>query len=304
MSYEIHRKRIPLYNNTPSLIECKRDYTTRIPALGVATDYTAVIESAVVDLSQAPLDPAPQYEIMVFCDIKEPEPIPDGMVFGPNYYKFPGQLDTVQQFLKWLSDVLVKAPLPYNLGLFELNNDDFFQYSITPTDYAASFTSGKFQVYFNSNLVPIMEGFVDSANPIQAGGQLFYPMTPHSGTTVATVDTMFRLNKIQSIIFETTLPVTKTEFLDLTLNEAVPMGILGTVEVNSFTYNVRTKTDWVYSPTVLRHYTMNQPDQLMQFSINVLLQYQNGAIRRHVLKPGERFTVNLAFFPRTGVDVE
>lgn len=304
MSSEIHRKRIPLYNDTPRLIECVRNYTTRIPALENPSDYTVVVESAVVDLSQAPIDPAPQYEVMIFCDIKDPDPIPAGLVFGPNYFKLPGPLDTIEQFLKWLQDTLLKAPQPYNLGLFELNGDDFFRYSLTPTDYTNAFESGKFQVYFNSNLVPIMEGFVDSKNPIEAGGQLFYPLTPHSGTTTALIDTMYRLNKIQSIIFETTLPVTPTEFLDLELREAIPMRILGTVEVNSFTYNVRTKADWVYSPNVLRHYTMNQPQTIYDFTINVLLQYQNGLLKRHLLKPGERFIANIAFFPRQGVDFE
>lgn len=302
MSYQIRRNRVPCYNNTPQLMVAERQFNVRWPILDSPSDYTAVIESASIDLAQAVLDPSPAYEIMIFCELKEPDPVPEGLVYGPNYFKFQGPLRTVNQFMKWLQDTLIKVPQPYNLGLFQLDPQDFFTYDIQPTDYANAFTSGNFRVYFNSQLAPIMDGFVNlQGEPLAAGGQLFYLMTTQSGHSTSTIDTLFRLNKIESFLFMTTLPITGTEVLDLELNDAREMKILGTVEMNSLTYNLRTKTDWKYSPDVLRHYTMNQTDTIQGYSIRVLIQYNNGAFMAHYLNPGERFIANIAFYPRQGV---
>jgi hypothetical protein len=68
------------------------------------------------------------------------------------------------------------------------------------------------------------------------------------------------------------------------------MRIVGSVEFNTFTYNIRTKSDWIYTPTVFRHYTMNQSNTIDSYSIRIMLQYRNGVFRAHTLAPGERLT--------------
>jgi hypothetical protein len=70
---EIKRNRVPCHNNTGLLIPAERDFNVRWPVLENPTHHTVVIESASIDLSQAVLDPAPNYEIMIFCDIKAPD---------------------------------------------------------------------------------------------------------------------------------------------------------------------------------------------------------------------------------------
>ena len=302
MSYEIYRNRVSQYNSGGINIPASREFNVRYNVLETAVDYTAVIESASVDLSLAPLDPAPQYEIMVYCDLKDGTK-PPGLEYGPNYFKLTEPLTSVEQFLKFLQDALFKAPHPFNLGLFGLNNSDFFTYDIRPEDYTASFGSGAFEVYFNSPLVPIMTGFVNTENPTEIYGQLFYKMTPKSGHTESTTDTMYRLNKMDSIMFYTTLPITETEVLDHSLGEATRERILGTIEVNPLLYNIRTKSDWRYTPTVLRHYTMNQHSPVQNYSVWTVIRYINGLSRAHVLKPGERFAVNIAYFPLKSVEV-
>ena len=304
MSFEIQRARVPQYNDTPNLIQASRTFNVGFPILDKASDYTVVIESAAIDLSAAPLDTKPSYEIMIFCDIKPPSVIPAGLVFGPNYFKLTDPLLSVDQFVKWLQDTLLKKAQPYNLGLFQLTGDDFFSYSLQPSDNTMSFTSGDFVVYFNSPMVPIMNGFVDRENPIQAAGQLFYPMTPAAGTTTSTVDTMYRLNKIESILIYTTLPMTQINILSNSRNLVSKEKILGTIELNSLQYNVRTKSDWRYLPDVYRHYTMSDDGELGIFDVWVVISYINGGTFVHMLNPGERFNVNLAFFPRPGVAVE
>lgn len=302
MSLEIKRNRVTAYNKTGMLIPCEREFNVRWPVLEEPSNNTVVIESASIDLSQAVLDPAPNYELLVFCDIKPPD-TPVGLEFGPNFFRFPAQLSNVDQFTRWLQDILLKKAQPYNLGLFDLTREDLFRYSISQGEYDASFGSGKFTVSFNEPLAAILNGFVDmSATPESVNGQLFYPMIPRAGSTTSEVDTMFRLNQIQSVLFTTTLNVTPTEVLDLELNDVTKMRIVGSVEFNAFTYNIRTKSDWVYTPTVFRHYTMNQDGTVSNYSIRVLLQYRSGVFRAHTLAPGERMNVNLAFYPRTSVD--
>jgi hypothetical protein len=66
------------------LIPAERDFNVRWPVLEDPTAHTVVIESASIDLSQAILDPAPNYEVMIFCDIKAPD-TPAGLEFGPNF---------------------------------------------------------------------------------------------------------------------------------------------------------------------------------------------------------------------------
>lgn len=299
---EIIRNRVPCHNNTGLLIPAERDFNVRWPVLENPSNHTVVIESASIDLSQAVLDPAPNYEIMVFCDLKAPD-TPAGLEFGPNFFRFPGQLSSVDQFTRWLQDILLKKPQPYNLGLFDLTREDLFRYSISQGEYDASFGSGNFTVSFNEPLARLLNGFVNmSATPESVNGQLFYPALLRAGSTTAEVDTMYRLNQIQSVIFTTTLPVTPTEVLDLELNDVTRMRVVGSVEFNTFTYNIRTKSDWLYVPTVFRHYTLNQSETITNYSIRVLLQYRSGIFRAHTLAPGERMSLNLAFYPRTSVD--
>jgi hypothetical protein len=126
---EIKRNRVPCHNNTGLLIPAERDFNVRWPVLEDPTAHTVVIESASIDLSQAVLDPAPNYEIMIFCDIKAPD-TPAGLEFGPNFFRFPGTLSSGSVH-RWLQDILLKKAQPYNLGLFDLNEADLFRYSIS-----------------------------------------------------------------------------------------------------------------------------------------------------------------------------
>ena len=301
MSYEIHRARVPQYNSTNGLIQAQRDFVVSWPLLERASDYTAVIESAAIDLSTAPLDTKPDYEIMIFCDLKAPD-TPPGLEYGPNFFKLPGPLQTVDQFTFWLEDTIFKKAAPRNLGLFQLNSDDRFTFSLQETDYNQNYVSGDFIVYFNEQMIPILEGFVDKDAPIQAGGQLFYPLIPRVGTTVSEVDTIYRLNKIESLLIYTTIPMTKINVLSNRDSYVTKESILGTIELNSMQYNLRSKSDWRYIPDVYRHYSLTSTDMLQSFSLWVVIAYVDGSTVVHTLKPRERFNVNVAFFPRLGVD--
>lgn len=304
MSFEIKRHCVTQFNASSMDILAERNYGVGDIALDNPSDYTAVVESATIDLGMAILDPTPAYEIMIFCELKEgtPTPPPPGLVYGPNYFKFPGQLTSVKQFVHWLQDVLIKNPQPVNLGLFELNNEDFFSYGLPQAEYDAYFGSGNFIVYFNRQLKPILDGHVSEGNPIEAAGQLFYPLIPHIGGFTSSVDTMFRLNKIQSFLIKTTLPVTKTGVLDAELNAVTHHSILSTIEMNTMQYNLRTKADWKYIPSVYRHTTMNQPDMVQQYDLYIEILYNNSKRLRLLLAPDEKMVVNVAFYPRVSVD--
>lgn len=304
MNKEIYRNRIPSYNNNSFDVIAERTVNVGKPILQDPSEYMVAIESACVDLSKAVLDPNPDYKILIWCDLK-PEtspPTPDGMVYGPNLYTFSGELTELKQFTHWIEDTLLKKPLPFNLGLYQLNSDEFFQYSIPSVDFTSSFDSGFFEVYFNEDLCRIMEGFYTKDYHEVYQDQIFYKMTPKPGTTTSNVDTIYRLNKIESLLFTTTLPITDTQILDARLNSMVTYPILGSVEINNLTYSISTKADWRYIPQVLKYYTMNQGSKIDQYNIRVLLQYNDTSIKAHTLGPGERFIVNLGFFPRGSVE--
>jgi hypothetical protein len=132
------------------LIPAERDFNVRWPVLEDPTAHTVVIESASIDLSQAILDPAPNYEVMIFCDIKAPD-TPAGLEFGPN---FSGS--QAAQFCGSVHSVASRHPAQESPtlqpGLFDLSKEDLFRYSISQPEYDASFTSGKFTVSFNEPL--------------------------------------------------------------------------------------------------------------------------------------------------------
>jgi hypothetical protein len=82
-------------------------------------------------------------------------------------------------------------------------------------------------------------------------------MLTRAGSTASGVDTMYRLNKIECPLYHNP-PGDSNGGLGPFLNDVTRMRIVGSVEFNAFTYNIRTKSDWIYTPTVFRHYTMNQ----------------------------------------------
>jgi hypothetical protein len=50
---------------------------------------------------------------MIFCELKsDSTPVkPAGLEYGPNYFKFPGAIDNVDQLTKWFYEILHKKAL-------------------------------------------------------------------------------------------------------------------------------------------------------------------------------------------------
>lgn len=294
MQHEIIRHRVPVHNNTLGDILAERTFNVGKTLFQEPTGFTVSVESATVDLSQAVLDPNPGYGVAVYCNLKEGEGKPDGMDFGLNFYTFDQPLVTVPQFLRFLDDILLKKALPFNLGIFEMTKDEGFKYTIQPGDKTNSFDSGNFEVYFNPKLHLLLRDFCEET-PSVLMGVTWYQLRPE--TKVAEAERVYRLNKIESILFMTDLPVTQTRVLDSRINEMVPYQLLGSVEVNNLAYSIATKSDWRYIPTLLRPYTMNQLSPVEAYSVRALLQYTGGEIRMLTLAPEERFILNLVFTP-------
>ena len=296
----IERCSVPLYNTTPLDTPALIPFNSGVTILDSAGDYTVVVESAAIDLKNVSLNPNPGYEIMVFCDLKDdttPQK-PPGLEWGANYFKFPGSIDNVEQLLQWFYEILHKKALPFDLGNIDLDKDDYFNLLITNDTYTQSYANDYFQVYFNQPLALLLEGLYNTT-PIQAGGQLFYQMkTNSSGLYTQTLDTLHRLNKIESFLIHTTLPVTKTNISNASNGSVRPDPILSTIELNAMQYNLRSKSDWRYIPTVYRHTTLSTTSPVQNFDIWVLVQYTDGAVIAHTLAPSERLKVNLAFYPR------
>jgi hypothetical protein len=141
----------------------------------------------------------------------------------------------------------------------------------------------------------ILNGFVDMCNP--------KALTVSSSTqcslvlgVLPQVDTMYRLNKIECSLHHNPtgdsngglgpFPQRRDTHADCWF-----------CGVQHFHLQHPHKSDWIYTPTVFRHYTMNQSNTIDSYSIRIMLQYRNGFFRAHTLAPGERFNVNIAFYP-------
>jgi hypothetical protein len=298
MNREILRNRVPVYNNSGSVIAAERTVNVGKVLLENPTEYVVAVESASIDLSQVIFDPSPDYKIMIFCELKADTtpPAPAGLVYGPNVFSFPGELRTVAEFLRFLQDPLLKKALPFNLGLFDLDGERMFRYTLQSADKSAVFDSGYFRVYFNAPLAKILNGFYNQNLTESYGGETFFEMIPETRTS--SVDTLPLLNKMESILISTTLPVTSTSVLNITQNQLLDYHIVGSVEVNNLSYNLVEKSDFRYIPNLLRPYTMTQRSPITQYSLGVLIQYNSGTVRQHYLAPSERFLANLVFTPR------
>jgi hypothetical protein len=304
-THNIERHRVPLYNSTTQNIPAIPTFMSGTEVIEKASDYTVVVETAAIDIANAVLNTRPNYRIMVFCELKTDTnpPVPVGMTYGANYYSFPGEISNVNQVLSWLYEILHKKALPFDLGNIALNDQDRFELLITPTTYNATYQPDFFRVYFNQPLAALLEELCSTTTPLEAGGELFYQMFSSSVNTWAqTVDTLSRINKIESIIFLTaTLPITKTYIANPNNGTVRREGILGTVAFNAGTFNLRAKKDWLYVPNVFRHTTLESPSPIASYEINIMIQYTNGDLRALVLSPDERANINLAFYPRTEV---
>ena len=298
---KIERQRVPLYNDTTQNIPAIAQYITGTPTLDKADAYSVVVESAAIDLSNAVLNTNPRYEIMIFCDLKaDTTPVkPPGLEWGPNYFKFPGELRNVNELTSWFYEILHKKALPFDLGNITLNNDDFFELLIPQPTYDQSYATGYFEVYFNAPLASLLEELCDTT-PTQSAGQLFYKMRTSAGKTTQTINTLERCNKIESILLFTSLPVTKLGIADARSGIVRRDAILGTIEFNAGQYNLRSKTDWRYIPSVFRHSTLDSSSPVQSYEVWVMLRYTNGDLRAHVLSPDERANINLAFYPIDG----
>lgn len=297
---EIERLRVPLYNNQPILAPAYKDYNAPNEIVDKADDYTVVAETFAIDLTEAALNLTSGYKIAIWCDLKSDTvpPAPAGMVYGYNYYSFPGELKTVDQLLNWFYEILHKKTLPFDLGVIDLDGEDLFSLTIPPATYTASYQSGYFKVYFNEILARVLTELW-TGDPVQTAGESYYKMkTEGSGTTKQTVSKLHLVNKIESILIITTLPVTPTYIFDSAIGVNRPEKILASVELNALEYNLRLKTDWKYVPTVYRHATFSNDKMIMNFALWAMVQYVDGERRACYLRPGERFNVNLAFYPR------
>lgn len=301
----IERHRVPLYNGTPQNIPAIPTFMSGTGVIEKASDYTVVVETAAIDIANAVLNTRPNYRIMVFCELKDNTnpPTPAGMVYGANYYSFPGEISNVNQVLSWLYEILHKKALPFDLGNVSLNDQDRFELLITQPTYSATYQPDFFRVYFNQPLAALLEELC-TTTPIQADGELFYQMFSSAATTwVQNVDTLSRINKIESILFlTTTLPITKTYIANPNNGTVHREGVLGTVAFNAGTFNLRAKKDWLYIPSVFRHTTLETSSPIASYEINIMIQYTNGDLRALVLSPDERANINLAFYPRTEID--
>ncbi len=296
----IERQRVPLYNDTNQNIPAIARYMVGTESLDNASAYSVVLESAAIDLGQAVLNTNPGYRVMIWCDLKDDTvpPKPATLQYGANYFSFPGEIRDVSQVINWLYEILHKKALPFDLGAIDLNGDDLFELNITPATYTNSYQTGYFQVYFNKPLANLLEGLC-STIPLEAGAQLNYEMlTTASGKTTQLIPTLERMNKLESILLFTNLPVTKVGLADAKTGTVRKEAILGTIEFNAGQYNLRAKTDWRYIPNVFRHSTLEGVSGIQSYEIWVMLRYTNGDMRAHVLGPDERANINIAFNPR------
>lgn len=298
----IKRERVPLFNGTNQNIAAIPNYVSGTPIIEKASDYSVVVETAAIDLRNAALDTRPDYEVMIFCELKDDTvPVkPPGLVYGPNYFRFPGVLTSVGQLLLWLYEILHKKALPFDLGNISLNGGDNFELMISNSTYTGSYANDYFRVYFNEPLAAVLEELCDPGAVIEAGGKLFAPMFTNEGTYRQTVNTLERLCKIESIILKTSLTVTKSGNANPNTGIVERDQILGTIEFNAGQYDLRAKTDWRYIPSVFRHTTLEGAAPIQSFNIPIFIRYTHGDNIAHVLSPGERANVNVSFYPRGG----
>lgn len=300
-SKNIERHRVPLYNDSSQNIPAIASFMTGTPVIEKASDYSVVVETAAIDISNVVLNTNPKYKVMVFCELKS-DTIPTKpalMEYGPNYFSFPGEISNVSQILTWLYDILHKKPLPFDLGNISLNDQDRFELLITNPTYTGSYLPDYFRVYFNKPLAILMEELCSTIST-EAGGELYYQMFSNAAAKWAqTVDTLTRINKIESILFlSPTLPVTKTYIANPKNGTVRKEAVLGSVSFNGGQFNLRAKKDWLYIPNVYRHTTLEADNPIESYEINIMIQYTNGDLRALVLGPDERCNINLAFYPR------
>ena len=293
---QIQRILVDYYNNTPGTVLAESQYNSSEPIVEVANAHTIVVESAEVNLSNMVLDPKPDYEIIIDCFLKNG--IPAGMVYGFNHYRFDGPLTTVSELMNWIYNILLKKALPYSLGVIGINADELFERRVTAEQYAESYESGNFKVYFNQGLRDIFPQFV-TGESIQSQGKLWYTFRsdPTVSAEVQTRRTVSRLMKAVSIRFYSTLPTTQFKVHSVNVNEIIRENILTTIVLNSETYDVVNKHNMIYVPSQFRHITLQNGAPVTNFSISVKIYYKTGGYMMHTLAPGDYFNLNLAFIP-------
>ena len=295
MNKDIQRLIVDFYNNTPTDVIAQMQYNTSEPIVDVANAYTLVIESAEINLGNMPLDLEPNFTILIMCNLKDAE-TPAGMIYGPNYYTFPGVLRTVQELMDWFYGIFHKEALPYNLGSLGIDSDGYFTRMITQAVYDASYSVDQFEVYFNTALWNLLPEF-SLAQPIEAQDQLFYRFQPFVGTTKQEQHTLSRLLKARSIRFSSTLPTPKYRVNSTELSTIVKAPILTSIAINSESYDVLNKHNMVYIPNVFRHITLQNSSPIETFTLWVMIYYAGGKQVMHSLKPGDYFNLHLAFIP-------
>lgn len=296
----IERCRVPFYNASQNRdLQARVNFNSAVPIVGQANAYTAVVESAAIDLRTAILDPTPNYEINIWCDLKDSTTPakPPGLEYGNNFFRFPTELRDVDQLLDWFFEVLGKEALPFYLGGIGLDKDEFFTFTINQTDYNATYQPGYFRVYFNDHLSRVLEGLCEKSATL-VNGRAFHQLKAQVGTLTQTYDTLHRLNKIESFLLCTTLPVTKMNIADLVNNRIDRDTIVGSIEMNNLSYSLRSKSDWRYTPSQFRHYSLENTGEIRNFEIWVKILYTNSVTRELFLLPGERMNINLAFYPK------
>lgn len=293
--YEIQRLTVDIYNSTTQNILAEAAYESLLPVLSKASDYTAVVESASVDLSSMLLNPNPDFKILIFNNDKTgkyPE-LPD----INNFFAFNNPIREVSDVIDWLYDIFHKKALPHHdLGHFDVDTDGNFTFKLQD---ATAYTSGDIEVFFNSRMKEILPEFLLVEN-ITVNGDVYYKLDTE-GIVPEKKQSRYTLSRLMtavSIRFYTDMQTTPHLIHNPGLNTITRENIFATIALNNETFDVLNKYNMIYSPTQYRHVTLNNDDELRAFRLWIKIYYKGGFYEHHTMKPGDYSVVNIAFHPR------
>lgn len=293
--YEIQRSTVYMYNDTPVDILASKTYQSTNNVLEKASDYTAVVESASIDLSGMVLNPDPNYKIMIYNNDKSGA-FPDLPDIN-NIFSLNTPVAEVEDVLVWLYNILHKKALPYDLGHFDVDAEGYFSLSLSN---AEAYTSGDIEVWFNTRLKEIFPEYL-SAQHVTQDGEVYYKLNITGAIPTPWKQKKYTLSRLLtaiSIHFYTDMQTTAHNTQTAVADRIVGEHILNTITINTETFDVLNKYNMVYSPQQLRHVTMNNDQELRTFSLWVKIFYKGGRYQHHTLKPGDYTLVNIAFYPR------
>lgn len=294
-SYEIKRVTVDMYNPNDQDILAEASYNSLLPLVENASHYTAVVESATVDLSSMVLNPNPGFSILIFNNDKTGK-YPNLPEIN-NYFSFDSPIREVEEIIMWLYSITHKKALPYDLGSFEVDSEGYFSFQLPdPTAY----TSGDIEVFFNSRLKEIFPEFLTD-EVIYANGNAYWKLNATGVINPAQKQSKYTLSRLMtavSIRFYTDMQTTPHMVHNPALNTITQEKIFATIALNNETFDVLNKFNMVYSPTQYRHVTMVNDQPIQNFKLWVKIYYKGGYYQFHTMKPGDYSVINVAFHPR------